>query len=270
MIPFEGTCRCAPPADCPGTLRETRSVEDGSIAEQIGEEAPRSSPNALQGLSGTRALIGLDGFVDEIIDVVDKCYSPERYDPVRTIGDFGAKISHASCASSNYELVVKRRKLGGNGPIMANALASIGLDVTYIGNLGFPNLHPVFEEFARRAKVISIAEPGHTDALEFDDGKIMLGKHESLNDVNWENLVARVGREPLQQLVDGADLIGLVNWTMLPQMSRIWSKMLEEVFTAGSATGEHCSSTWPTPRSARPTTSARPSACSRGFRSTST
>ena len=57
-------------------------------------------------------------------------------------------------------------KLGGNGPIMANALASAGLSVNYIGAVGFPTLHPVFEEMARRAKVIRIADPGHTDALE--------------------------------------------------------------------------------------------------------
>ena len=54
--------------------------------------------------------------------------------------------------SSNYELVVKQQKLGGNGPIMANALASFGMNVTYIGNLGYPAIHPVFEEFAKRAE----------------------------------------------------------------------------------------------------------------------
>ena len=60
----------------------------------------------------------------------------------------------------------------------------------------------------------------------------MLGKHETLNDVNWENLVERVGRDALSRLIDGADLIGMVNWTMLPQMSQIWEQLLEEVFPA--------------------------------------
>ena len=50
-------------------------------------------------------------------------------------------------------------------------------------------------EFARRAKVISIAEPGHTDALEFDDGKLMLGKYQVLEEITWENLLSRVGPE---------------------------------------------------------------------------
>jgi ketohexokinase len=201
--------------------------------ERVCEASARKLAEAGPSLSSRRAVVGLDGFVDEIIAVVDKRYSDESYDTVRSIGALAEKIGNAAGESSNYELVVKQRKLGGNGPIMANALACLGLDVTYIGNLGYPSLHTVFEEFATRAHVISIAEPGHTDALEFDDGKLMLGKHGTLNDVNWDNLVSRVGRDELSRLFEGANLIGLVNWTMLPQMSRIWSKLLDEVFTAG-------------------------------------
>jgi hypothetical protein len=112
---------------------------------------------------------------------------------------------------------------------MANALASIGMDVTYIGNLGYPAIHPVFADFAKAAHVISIAEPGYTDALEFEDGKLMLGKHESLKDINWDNLLSRVGKDKLKGLLQPARLIGMVNWTMLPQMTRIWAKLLDEV-----------------------------------------
>jgi sugar/nucleoside kinase (ribokinase family) len=79
--------------------------------------------------------------------------------------------------------------------------------------------------------VFSIAEPGHTDALEFDDGKLMFGKLMPLNEVNWENIVARVGREKVQSLIENARLIGMVNWTMLPHMSRIWASLQEEVLS---------------------------------------
>src|SRR5213079_1163521 len=89
--------------------------------------------------------------------------------------------------------------------------------VTYIGCLGHPTIHSVFEEFAQRAKVISIAKPGHTDALEFDDGKLMLGKHQTLQEVNWDNLISRVGEENLKSLMEGSHMIG------------IWAQMLDEV-----------------------------------------
>jgi len=197
--------------------------------EQICETASRKLAAAASNLPSLKGVIGLDGFVDEIIAVVNKRHDHENYEPVRTIDALGQKIQAAAGASSNYELVVKRMKLGGNGPIMANALACLGMDITYIGNLGYPNIHPVFEEFAGRARVVSIGEPAHTDALEFDDGKLMLGKLTPLSEVNWDNLISRVGRDELIALMRGSKLIGMVNWTMLPHMSRIWAKMLDEI-----------------------------------------
>ena len=198
--------------------------------EQTCELTSRKLAAKAASLKSVRATIGLDGFVDEIIAVVDKRHGPgEQYEPVKTIEALGRKICAASGQSSNYELVIKQRKLGGNGPIMANALASLGLDITYIGNLGVPVIDPVFEPLARRAKVISIADPGKTDALEFEDGKLMMGKHQTLGEVNWDNLLARVGRDQLKSLMAGSHLIGMVNWTMLPHMSRIWAKLLDEV-----------------------------------------
>ena len=175
------------------------------------------------------ALIGLDGFVDEIIAVVGTRHDPDHYEPVESIAAMAGKILAASGESSNYELVVKQRKLGGNGPIMANALAALGLDVTYIGSLGHPHLDPVFGDFAARARVISIADPGHTDALEFADGKLMLTKTEILADVNWDNLVARVGRPELMKMMGSSVLVGLLNWTMLPRMGEIWDHLLADV-----------------------------------------
>ena len=134
------------------------------------------------------AFLGLDGFVDEIFHVVDKRESADKYQRLPLMAQWGERISAAAGKSTNIEFVRQMIKLGGNGPIMANALASFGLNVSYLGNLGYPNLHPVFADFAKRAEVFSIAEPGYTDAVEFEDGKVMLGKHQSLRQVNWANL----------------------------------------------------------------------------------
>src|SRR5829696_9518135 len=197
--------------------------------EQTCELTAKRLAAAAPTVPSLKTLVGLDGFVDNIIAVVDKRHDLERYDRVRTIDGLGDKIKGAAGQSANFELVVTRQKLGGNGPIMANALASLGMDVTYVGNLGYPEIHPVFKQFAERAHVISIAEPGYTDALEFEDGKLMLGKHESLKDVNWDNLLGRVGKEKLKTLLHPVRLIGMVNWTMLPHMTRIWAKLLDDV-----------------------------------------
>jgi sugar/nucleoside kinase (ribokinase family) len=197
--------------------------------EQIGHETAKKLNAAAGSLKKTKALIGLDGFVDEIIAVVDKRLSFNEFDPIKTIAQLGQKILNAAGQSSNYELVTRQMKLGGNGPIMANALASFGTSVTYIGGLGYPALHPVFQEMAGRANVISIADAGHTDALEFEDGKLMFGKITALNDVNWKNILDRVGKAELTGMVDDADLFGFVNWTMLPHMSDIWENMRTQI-----------------------------------------
>src|SRR5712672_1692705 len=143
----------------------------------------------------TTAFVGLDGFVDEILHVVDKRESAEKYLRLPTIAQLAERLAGAAGHSTNIELVSQLTKLGGNGPIMANALASFGLKVSYLGILGFPSLHPVFADFARQAEVHSIAEPGYTDALEFEDGKIMVGKHQSLKQMNWDNIKGRFGRD---------------------------------------------------------------------------
>ena len=175
------------------------------------------------------AFVGLDGFVDEILHVVDKRMDARNYERVPTIARLAERIAEAAGKSANIELVNQFTKLGGNGPILANALASFGLKVTYLGNLGYPHLHPVFDEFAKRAEVHSIADPGHTDALEFEDGKIMLGKHTSLKEVNWSNIETRFGRDRFAAKFHSCDLIAFVNWTMIPYMSEIWEALQREL-----------------------------------------
>lgn len=178
------------------------------------------------------AFVGLDGFVDEILHVVDKRHDATRFDRVPTIKAYGERITAAAGRSTNIELVNVITKLGGNGPIMANALASFGLGVSYIGALGYPALHPVFDAFARRAEVISICGAGLTDALEFEDGKIMVGKHYTLKEVNWDNICTRYGRDKFAHKFATADLVGFVNWTMLPYMSDIWESIQSELVPA--------------------------------------
>lgn len=178
---------------------------------------------------GLTAFVGLDGFIDEIVHVVDSRQDAENFSPIPTIAKLGERIVGAAGKSTNIELVNQVTKLGGNGPIMANALASFGMKVTYLGALGYPAMHPVFEEFARTADAHSIAEAGHTDALEFGDGKLMLGKMVQLNEVTWKNIQERFGRDRFAAKFGSSDLVAFVNWTMLPYMSDLWESLVGEI-----------------------------------------
>ena len=154
--------------------------------------------------------------------------NPDSYSRMTTIKQFGERISRAAGLSTNIEFVPTAVKLGGNGPIMANALVCAGANVSYVGSLGKPNIHPVFLELTERCtEAFSIAEPGHTDALEFNDGKVMLGKLESLNDVNWKSMMDVMGEERIKTIFAHADLVATVNWTMTPYMNEIWENLLK-------------------------------------------
>lgn len=180
-------------------------------------------------ISSLNAFIGFDGFVDEILHVVDKRESTDKYLRLPTITKYAERLAAAANKSTNVEMVSQLTKLGGNGPIMANALASFGLKVCYLGNLGYPNLHPIFSDFSKRAEVHTIAEPGYTDAVEFEDGKIMCGKHSALRDVNWENIKARFGADKFTAKLQAASFVGFVNWTMLTSMNDTWTAILKDV-----------------------------------------
>jgi len=176
-----------------------------------------------------KVLIGLDGFVDKIVHVVGKRKSVTEFDRIKTIKEFGERIVKAAGLSTNFEMVVLQEKLGGNGPILSNAILTYGLGLTYIGALGYPQVDNVFKHMQENGQVYSIANPGTTDALEFEDGKLMIGKLESMNDVNWENIKKIIGVPKLTELINDSSLFGLENWTMLPHMSDIWRGIIEEV-----------------------------------------
>src|SRR5512147_3251708 len=111
---------------------------------ELREQTASELQSAIERASQLTAFVGLDGFVDDILHVVDKRESAEKYSRLARMADWGDRIRAAAGRSTNIELVSQMTKLGGNGPIMANALASLGVRVTYLGLLGYPNLHPVF------------------------------------------------------------------------------------------------------------------------------
>jgi len=192
-----------------------------ALASKLGQAAGR--------VPAMSAFVGLDGFVDEIFHVVDTRQNAEQWDRLSTIAAFSERLAAAAGKSTNIELVPQLTKLGGNGPIMANALARFGLQVCYLGALGYPKIRQVFDAFTRVAEVHSVADAGHTNALEFDDGKLMLSSTVQLNDVTWPHIEERFGREAFVHRFQGSDLVAFVNWTMVPYMSQIWETLLRDV-----------------------------------------
>jgi hypothetical protein len=181
-------------------------------------------------LTSRKGVVGLDGFVDKIVTPVEKRHGlGDQFDPVKTIGDLGTKISAAAGKSANIELYPRFEKLGGNGPIMANAMLSLGMEVRYIGALGAPTINSVFEEFARKTNAISLCEPGITTALEFQDGKLMLGNTLSLENIDYRKMIEHCGEGEFIDLLAQADLVSIVNWTMIPNMTALLKELVDKI-----------------------------------------
>jgi hypothetical protein len=182
-------------------------------------------------LSRVRAVscfCGFDGFVDEVVHTVDRRFDAEHYSRIPTLTEYGRRIADGSGLSINIEIVTVDKKLGGNGPIFANALKRFGAGITYIGSVGKDAIDPVFSQLADGSTVIGIADPGRTDAMEFSDGKIIRSKLFALNDVSWDSVQKRVGLDAFVGYMDSADLISFNNWTMLPHMTALWDGILTD------------------------------------------
>ncbi len=180
-------------------------------------------------LEGKTITMGFDGFIDSIVRVVSNRTSDQvRY--FGTIREFGHYTLEKSGSNFSLELEQVVKKAGGNMPIMARAMAGWNLNVNCIGTLGQPDVDPSFHEFPDSCRFFSFAAPGITTALEFNDGKIIMGEMSSLNSADWKTVKQVIGTEKLRGLFSESSLIGIVNWSELLHATSIWNGLLDEVF----------------------------------------
>lgn len=210
---------------------------DGSDTRQaIAAAAAQALEDAARAGRMPPALVGFDGFLDSLYDVVDRRrdMTPGGYERIRSINAFSARVAAAAGRSANVELVRRDERFGGNGPLMAGALGALGAPVTFIGAVGREEdpraLHPAYEPFARRCgRVVPIAATARTDALEFDDGKIMFNHPANVQAVTWDRLLNVVGLDGLIGEVNRAQLVGITNWTIVGGVEGIWEGLIREV-----------------------------------------
>lgn len=189
-----------------------------------------SLENASKHVAHLRALVGFDATVDVICQpVASRQATGEAFTPFRHMRDFGNRITAADGKSALIEIFKNQEKIGGNGPIMAHALAESGIGIDYIGPLGKDTLHPLYADFAKRVRVHSIADPAVTHALEFSNGKVMLTALSTYDEVTASTLDSMVGKKTVQDLARQSHLHCFLNWTCLPGYESILSWFLESI-----------------------------------------
>ena len=178
-------------------------------------------------LPGKTAVIGFDGFVDSIMRVVEKRDGFGNLSFFQTIAELGTHLISKQNMSCSIELKQQHSKLGGNAPIMANALGQMGINVSCVGALGYPVIHDAFKKMSPNCKLTGFTNPGLTTALEFNDGKVMLSQTDM--ETSWDNLKEIIGIDVISELFFKADLLGMVNWGEMAYTTSIWEGVIKEV-----------------------------------------
>ncbi|MDP4089429.1 MAG: hypothetical protein Q8930_09205 [Bacillota bacterium] len=173
--------------------------------------------------------IGIDAFIDKIVRVVHSKDDKNEYTFFNDIAQFGRHLVTKSGMSCGIEICERFTKLGGNAPIMANALGYAGIKVNSVCAFGIPEVDPIFKDLSPNCVLYTIGNPGYTTALEFNDGKIMLSQRDHLHRINWQALKDVMGIDKLRELFTKSDLIGLVNWNGMIHFNEIFKGILDEI-----------------------------------------
>lgn len=171
-----------------------------------------------------KAFIGFDGYIDLIQKVV-KHSTRESRQYYNSLCDVGGHISAASGKSAQLEVCTVTKKLGGNAPIMANSLAYLGIENYCAGTMGYPDVQDVFLEMHERCKHLSIGQPGITNALEFEDGKLMLSELSCFDTLDLHYILRLKEAALLNKYLHESHLIAMVDWANLPLCTQLWKQM---------------------------------------------
>ena len=173
-------------------------------------------------------VLGFDGFIDDLCHVMDVRADGHSMRRIATMAEFSRKVGSAAGLSCALELESQGIRPGGNAPNMGRTVLEFGNDLSLIATLGEREIHPIFREITGSCRaVISIGEPGYTEALEFLDGKLMLNRTGGLSAIGWDRLCAHVTPERLRAIAGSASLIGLLDWTIFPLMNEMVEGLLE-------------------------------------------
>lgn len=173
-----------------------------------------------------QVLLGCDGFVDEVYQIVDVRKNLSEYTAMDNMSVFGELVLKRSGGGLGLEIVPKRRCSGGFTPNTGRVAAFLGLKPTLIGLYGQKEIDPAFEEFIDNCNLVSLGESAVTLVFEFTNGKILLSALKTVADLTWEDFTAHFPGEKLDALFTGVDILGLGYWSLTPDFDNFLTGMI--------------------------------------------
>lgn len=173
--------------------------------------------------------LGFDGYLDLLYSIVKSRSDAINWDRMESMKEFGTLIIDIAGSSANIERVLKKRIFGGFAPNTSRALNALGVKTILVAALGRPDLSQYYKS-SSLVESISIANPGETLGLEFDDGKIMITDFEPILNINPETLMKSVSKSKLIDYINKSNILGFGHWALVPHLNDIWDYFLDNLF----------------------------------------
>lgn len=180
-----------------------------------------------------RVFVGFDGYIDKIQKAV-KLRTKDSVEYYQTLSEFAQRIDMAAGKSGQVELVTQEIKIGGNSTIMANSLGALGVYSICLGNAGYPQKHPEYNRLHKNVEILSIGDPAETNALEFNDGKMILSELSIFRKINWEYVRELIGLDVITDRLSSSSVLALVGWCNPDHATDVWKGILNEVMPSYS------------------------------------
>ncbi len=177
---------------------------------------------------GGKILLGCDGFVDEVYQIVDVRKSLEEFTPLDDMRIFGELVAKRSGGGLGLEIVPKRRCSGGFTPNTGRIPAFLGLKPTMVGLYGREKIDPAFEEFKDNCNQVSLGDSAITLVFEFSNGKVLLSDLKTVANFTWKDFVASFPGEAMAKLFAGVDILGLGYWSLTPDFDSFLTGMVSQ------------------------------------------
>lgn len=176
-------------------------------------------------------VLGFDGYCDRIRKVLADRTSADTYATMDSMADLVDRFEQSvelknSCS---LEWTVTEMRAGGHTANVGRAYKNFGVSPTLVGTFG-EGENTVFEEEFPEQQLRSLGRPSITDAIEFNDGKVMLNDVRSMSSLDWERVTEQVGMEELLTTIDDAALLSTGYWATIPALPSIWRGLREDIW----------------------------------------
>ncbi|WP_135305639.1 hypothetical protein [Haloarcula amylovorans] len=203
---------------------DTPTEETEAAISACGRELPAE-------FSGGSLAFGFDGVIDNVRTMIDTRHGPTEYDRLSHLSDLKKRLSDSLEAESSLTVEWEQEgtRTGGHACHLSRAFTKLGADTLMVGTYGRP-IQEIFKTEFSESTLLSVGEPGYCDAVEFDDGKLMLSETSEAAYLDWETLTDRLDIEQLAEHLDGRDILGVGYWNVTSALPELVYNLIEETW----------------------------------------